>query len=200
MTATQSEQIPLFAGASYRAFELGIEDAPRLQRFNEANPEYFLIVGGKPPGPDEAREEFESLPPADMRYTKRWMLEFRGAGEDMAGMASVVSDLLADNVWHVGLFIVATPLHGGGAAREMYGSLEWWMRMQGALWSRLGVVQGNLRAERFWERQGYLETRKRVVEEAGRRSNTIRVMAKPLAGGMLAEYLALVARDRPGAP
>jgi hypothetical protein len=191
------EQIPLFAGARFRAFEMGIEDAPRLQRFNESNPEYFLIVGGEAPRPTEAKEEFEYLPPADMSYTKRWMLEFRGAGEEMVGMANVVSDLLAGKVWHIGLFIAATTLHGSGAAREMYGSLEWWMRMQGARWSRLGVVQGNLRAERFWERQGYVETRKRVVEEVGRRTNTIRVMSKPLAGGTIAEYLALVARDRP---
>jgi hypothetical protein len=30
--------------------------------------------------------------------------------------------------------------------------------------------------------------------------NDLRVMAKPLAGGTLAEYLALVARDRPETP
>jgi hypothetical protein len=31
----------------------------------------------------------------------------------------------------------------------------------------------------------------------GRKTNTIRVMAKPLDGAGLEEYLALVARDRP---
>jgi len=34
----------------------------------------------------------------------------------------------------------------------------------------------------------------------GRKSHLLRVMAKPLAGGTIAEYLALVDRDRPGAP
>jgi len=34
----------------------------------------------------------------------------------------------------------------------------------------------------------------------GRKSNLLRVMAKPLGGGTIAEYLALVERDRPSAP
>ena len=34
----------------------------------------------------------------------------------------------------------------------------------------------------------------------GRKVNTVRVMVKPLAGGTLPAYLALVARDRPDAP
>ena len=190
----------LFDDGAFRAFEIGIEDAPRLQQFLEANPEYYFTVGGVGPKPTEAIEELEYLPPAEMPYRKMWMLEFRGEGEAMIGMAGVVSGLIAENVWHVGLFIVATALHGSGRAREIYDALESWMRNSGARWSRLGVVQGNLRAERFWERQGYVETRKRVLEEAGRRTNTVRVMAKPLAGGSVAQYLQLVARDRPESP
>jgi hypothetical protein len=34
----------------------------------------------------------------------------------------------------------------------------------------------------------------------GRKLTTVRVMAKPLADGRLADYLALVARDEPQAP
>jgi hypothetical protein len=41
-------------------------------------------------------------------------------------------------------------LHGGGAAHDLYKQLESWMRTNGARWSRLGVVEGNRRAERFW--------------------------------------------------
>ena len=70
---------------------------------------------------------------------------------------------------------------------------------QGARWLRLGVVRGNARAERFWERCGYVQVRERGPVQMGRKTNLLRVMVKPLAGGTLDEYLALVARDRPGA-
>jgi len=111
----------------------------------------------------------------------------------------VIAGLLADSVWHIGLFIVATPLHGGGTARLLYESLEMWMRRQGARWSRLGVVEGNLRAVRFWEKAGYVDLRKRKVE-LGKQVNVVRVMAKPLTDGTLSEYLSLVSRDRPESP
>jgi hypothetical protein len=70
---------------------------------------------------------------------------------------------------------------------------------QGARWLRLGVVQGSARAERFWQRCGYVQVRERGPVTMGKKSNLLRVMAKPLAGGTIAEYLALVERDRPQA-
>ena len=97
----------------------------------------------------------------------------------MADVADVVSDLLAPRVWHVGLFIVATALHGRGAAHALYAALEAWMRASGAAWIRLGVVAGNARAERFWRRVGYVETRVRAGVAMGERVNAVRVLARP---------------------
>jgi len=82
----------------------------------------------------------------------------------------------------------------------IWNALEAWMKRNGARWIRLGVVAGNARAERFWARAGFVETRVREGVTLGRRVNTVRVLVKPLAGRPLADYLALVARDNPGAP
>jgi GNAT superfamily N-acetyltransferase len=191
---------PLFTAGSFRCFEMGAEDVSRLQKFFELNPEYHLAVGGEAPKPTEAQEEFESLPPAGWTFEKRWMLGFVGSDDAMVGMANVISDLFAEGFWHIGLFVVATSLHGGGAAHAIYSHLESWMRGRGARWLRLGVVEGNLRAERFWEKVGYMDIRKRCGVEMGKRINTLRVMAKPLANGSLSDYLDVVVRDRPESP
>jgi GNAT superfamily N-acetyltransferase len=190
----------LFVAGAYSAAELTEGDVPRLQAFFEANPEYDVAVYGTPPGPDKAREEFDEQIPPEFRYERRWMLKVTKADGAMVAMASVVSNMIVDGVWHIGLFIVATHLHGTGASREIYGALEQWMRDRGARWLRLGVVVGNKRAERFWESLGYVETRKRLALPMGERVNDLRVMAKPLAGGAITEYLAMVARDRPESP
>jgi hypothetical protein len=71
---------------------------------------------------------------------------------------------------------------------------------QGARWLRLGVVEGSTRAERFWLRCGFAQVRGRGPVTMGRKTNLLRVMAKPLAGGTIDEYLELVERDRPSAP
>jgi GNAT superfamily N-acetyltransferase len=180
-----------------RMVELGPEQAATLQRFFEANPAYFLAVFGEPAGPDAARDEIRDLPPAGWSFTQRWLLGYAAADGELAAVADVVSDLLVPGVWHIGLFIVATPRHGSGDAGVLYRGLESWAATHGARWLRLGVVQGNARAERFWEAQGFVETRTRGRVEMGKRTNTLRVMVKPLPGGTLEAYLALVPRDRP---
>ena len=191
-------RIELFRAGPFRAVELGPADVPQLQRFFDDNPEYFLTVTGEPPTPQEADEEINDTLPDGWPHTKKWALGFVDGRDATIGTASVVSDLLAPGVWHVGLFIIATRLHGGGAATLLCDGLDAWMHERGAQWLRLGVVRGNARAERFWERRGFVELREREVP-MGARMNTVRVMARPLEGGSLADYLARIPRDRPDA-
>jgi GNAT superfamily N-acetyltransferase len=188
------------ADAGYRLRELDAADIAAVQRFFDASPEYFWIVNGEGPRPDEARAEFADLPPAGMPYRKMSLLGFYDGAGTLIGFATIVADFIVEHVWHVGLFIVATALHGSGVAASLYAMFERWMIGQGAQWLRLGVVQGSTRAERFWQRRGYVQVRERGPVTMGKKSNLLRVMAKPLGGGTIAEYLALVARDRPGAP
>ncbi|HZE59327.1 MAG TPA: GNAT family N-acetyltransferase [Burkholderiales bacterium] len=170
-------------------------DLPLLQRFFEENPQYHLAVQAAPPGPNAAQEEFDSVPPSDWRFDKKWLLRFADAEGGMIGMADLIENLFVDGVWHIGLFIIARRLHGTG--RPWYDALESWLRGQGCAWIRLGVVAGNSRAERFWQNCGYREVRKRLAVPMGEQKNDVRVMVKPLAGGSLREYLSAVARDRP---
>jgi GNAT superfamily N-acetyltransferase len=190
-------ELPASLIAGLRTVALGSGDEPALQRFFEANPRYFVAVNGEPAGPGEAHEEIHGELPAGWAFTKKWVVGYLDADNQVVALANVVSDLLAPGVWHIGTFIVATSRHGSGEAQVLYRGVEDWARANGARWLRLGVVQGNGRAERFWERLGYVETRTRTGVEMGRLTNTLRVMVKPLAGGMLEPYLQLVPRDRP---
>jgi len=198
VTRTES-RATLFPAGPFRAVELVASDISALQRFFDANPEYFETVNGQPPREDEARQEFMEMPPAGMAFTKKWMLGFVHEQHDLVGMATILSDFLAPRVWHIGLYIVASSLHGRGVGRSIYEALEDWMKQQGALWVRLGVVVGNGKAEGFWERVGYGEVRRRTDVETGLRRSEIRVMVKRLDRMPLGDYLDLVARDRPGA-
>lgn len=194
----------LFASARLEAHELAEADIPALQALYDANPEYFLTVNGCRPGADLARTDFDERPPPQLGYTRQWMLGLyeRGqAGGPLAGVITVVSDLGAPAVWHVALFLLATRLHGTGAAQPLYRALEDWMRGSGARWLRLGVVVGNARAERFWDRLGYAELRRREGIDTGGRINDVSVRLKPLREpreAEIASYLERVPRDRPG--
>ena len=176
---------------------MGARDIPTVQRFLEENPDYSLLVEGEPPAADAAKKEFAQMPPADWPLKRKWMIGFRDAKGRLIAIADVLEDLFVRRVWHLGLFMVATRLHGRGIGRALYEPLERWMQSRGCDWIRLGVVVGNARAERFWPQCGYREVRMRLGVPYGKNVNDIRVMVKPLAGGSIADYLAAVARDRP---
>ena len=97
-----------------RAYELDASDIGALQDFFTANPEYFLSVNGMPPRSDEAQQEFDDRPPQNMPFEKQWMIGFVDDTERLVGVASVLSNFLAEHVWHIGLFIIGTPMHGTG--------------------------------------------------------------------------------------
>jgi len=177
--------------------ELTSDQAPLLQRFFEENPAYFLATSGEPAGPQEGLEEITSQLPAEMSFTKKWVVGYAGANGFLIAMANVISDLLAPSIFHIGTFIVATERHGSGEAQILNRGLEEWAAANGAAWLRLGVVEGNTRAERFWVAQGYVSVRERPGIEMGKRVVTVRNMIKPLSGGALEEYFTLAPRDRP---
>jgi GNAT superfamily N-acetyltransferase len=192
--------LSLFAAGPLEARELAEAELPELQALFESNPGYFEIADGEPVGPDAARKTFERRPPDDMAYQRIWRLGVRDGAGTLVVMADVIEDLIAPRVWHVGFFMVAGGVHGRGVGRAVYEALESWMGARGAQWLRLGVVEGNVRAEHFWRARGYSEVRRRYGVEMGRKVNTLLVMMKPLGGGALDEYLALVERDRPDWP
>lgn len=189
--------LPLAPRPELRVIELGPAEESLLQRFFDDNPLYFQCVMGEPAQPGAAHEEIHGMPPAGWPFTKVWVLGYTGPDAALVAMANVTTDLLAPSVWHLGLLVVATAHHGTGLADLLYRSLESWARDCGASWLRLGVVRGNARAERFWERQGFVQTRVRHDVPMGKRRHTLRVMVKPLSGGALEHYLERVPRDRP---
>ena len=170
-----------------------------LQRFFEANPGYYMDFYGEPPRPDEAQHEIHDSLPEGWAFTKKWLIGYMDGSGELIGFANIVADLISPHVWHIGFFVIATSRHGRGLGHTLYESLEQWMVANGAKWLRLGVVAGNARAERFWTTHGFLETRIRESTPYRKLTQTMRVLYKPLAGGTLEEYRALVPRDRPEA-
>lgn len=191
--------LPASPIAGLRTIELGAGCEPLLQRFFEANPLYFMTAHGEPARPNEAHEEIHDAMPAGWAFTKKWVIGYLDANDEVVALANVVTDVLSPGVWHIGTFIVATSRHGTGEAQVLHRGLDAWARANGARWLRLGVVVGNRRGERFWEQLGYVETRKREGVEMGKLTNTLRVMVKPLDDNTLDAYLARIERDRPDA-
>jgi len=189
---------PLRSGADWIAVEADRTAIAELQSFYEANPEYWRLVHGHAPSANEAAQEFDARPPADMSYRAlpMWLIRDR-ASHRLVGEVSVATDLLATGVTHLGFFIVDSARQGSGFAAEVYASYEAWAIDNGARWLRLGVVEGNRRGHRFWLRNRYTEVCRRRDCVIGDLSHTLIVMVKLVGPNTLEDYLGSVPRDRP---
>jgi GNAT superfamily N-acetyltransferase len=187
----------LFESSSLSARVLAESDIPRLQALFTTNPEYFFAINGLGPTPDAAQIEFDERPPSHLSYSEQICLGLFNRRGALSGVAIVVQDLGAKTVWHLSLFLIATALQGNGVGSEIYVAFERWMKENGAHWIRLGVVQGNSPAERFWEKHEFSLARKRENVDTGGRLNTVCVKVKPLFNDALSTYFVLVPRDRP---
>lgn len=187
----------MFESVRHIVREMPPSELPRLQALYEANPEFFLTVNGRGPDANEAQQQFDELPPPHLSYSRRWFAGVFDRTGALQGHVAIVSDLVLPRAWHLATFLMATRLHGSGAAAETFSALESWARGQGACWLRLGVVIGNVRAERFWERCGFVDVRRRENMDTGGRINSLRIMVKPLTGQSVHDYLRHVPRDRP---
>ena len=106
--------------------ELLAVDVPALQAFFDDNPEYFYQINDRPPRADEAQSEFDEQVPAHLPHGERWFIGVREREtRSMVAMVNVTAHLGVRHVWHVGLFIVATHLHGQDPAAGIpFGQLQ----------------------------------------------------------------------------
>lgn len=193
-------ELPLCATPDIRVAPLTLADEAELQHFFEQASDYFIAVNGEPATPTEAREELQGDLPAGWSCSRLYWLGYRDAAGQLVAVVNIAADLLAAGVWHIGLLLVHTRLHGSGLARGLHAELEAWAVGNGAQWLRLTVVVGNAKAERFWPRLGYVQVRTREGITMGRQVNRVSIQVKALAGGRIDEYLEKVERDRPGTP
>ncbi len=183
----------IFETRHFRVSELSETALPALQQFFEENPDYFIMVSGAGPAPDEAQREYASMPPPELMQGKRWFMGVYDQGGVLVGNLIVASDLGAKQVWHIALMMLATRLHGQGLGYELYEGLESWIKSAGAKWLRLGVAERNTRGIRFWDRCGFSRLRSRADVLEGQQ---VYVLLKPLAEAGAAAYLELVPRDK----
>ena len=140
-------------------------------------------------GPDEAKHEFADVPPAGMAYREMWLLGFFDGAGALIGVATIVGDFLVDTS---GTSASSSSRRRCTAAasrtRSIAGSSAGWSsRARGGCASASSRAAS--RAERFWQRCGYVQVRERGPVTMGKKSNLLRVMAKPLGGGTIDEYL-----------
>jgi RimJ/RimL family protein N-acetyltransferase len=133
---------------------MGPEDEARLQSLFEADPDYFKIAEGAPPGPAAANGLLSDLPQG-----KEYRDKFDYAVTDRDGALVAVIDLLRgypeDKIWFLGLLFIAPANRNKGLGTRALEAIFAHVQKQGGSALRLGVVRGNVKARALYDRMGF---------------------------------------------
>lgn len=156
---------------------LGEPDLAILQTFCEANPDYFELCDGAPPGPDSAREIVDASAPGHTPAEKDLIGIF--ADTALIGAVELQQDYPADGVWMLAWFIVDQAWRGRGLGRTLERAVGDAARRQGGHTLRIAVVDNNRPALAFWPRLGY-----RVIDhkpwQRGTIADSVHIMIREL--------------------
>lgn len=163
----------------YVVAHISPDEGDALQAVFEKCTDYFQLVTGLPPGPAEANSTFMVVPEGK-GYEDKLLLGIYKARE-LIGCLDVIKDYPQAGTWSLGLMMLIPEYRNRGLGRQVYQGFEGWAAGEGATAIRLGVVEQNAGAYRFWQRLGFATVeRKRMT--FGRRENDVLVMVKHLGG------------------
>lgn len=154
-------------------------DAADLQDLYERCTDFHELSEGVPTRPTAGAEELAALPPGKDPADK-FSFGVYAAPRRMVGYLELMRDYPAASEWWIRLLMLDPAVRRGGLGGRICRAAAEWVGARGGTVIRIGVLEQNPDALRFWERQGFRELRReRHVSDAGHGSRLV-VMARAL--------------------
>jgi GNAT superfamily N-acetyltransferase len=134
---------------------LGPADIPQIQRLFERCTDFFELVEGAPPGPDDAANELNSVAPGKTIDDTFNFGVFDG--DRLVAFAGLARDFPKPSEWWLGLLVIDPAERGRGLGARIHQELVDWIAAQSGTTLWLAVQTNNEAAERFWRRMGFEE-------------------------------------------
>ena len=131
------------------------EDAVALFGLFDQAREYSLLVEGKLPTIEGAKDELTALPPGKQLHDKY----YGGYWNDdtLVGCMELIRGHPDPDIAYLGLLLFGNSHQGRGYGRAAMSHISDLARSWGCTKLRLAVIEGNVRGLRFWQREGFVE-------------------------------------------
>jgi ribosomal protein S18 acetylase RimI-like enzyme len=164
---------------NYSISGMQTEHSELLQRLCERCADYVLIVEGESVSPNAAQELLQDTPPGRSLDDKfvYGILDRQGS---VVGVLEGMRNYPEENVWWIGLLMLAPEARGCGIGRKVVQSFFEFVRCQQGTAVMLGVVEENRSAYKFWQQMGFELVRQTEPRSFGRKTQSVYVMRKIL--------------------
>jgi GNAT superfamily N-acetyltransferase len=152
---------------------LGPADIPQIQHLFERCTDFFQLVTGAPPGPQDGAEELNSTAPGTTIDDTFSFGVFDG--DRLIAFAGLSRNFPKPSEWWLGLLVIDPAERGRGLGARIHQELVEWIAAQSGTKLWIAVQTQNVDGERFWRRIGFEERERQpyVVPRTGLQSEVI---------------------------
>jgi GNAT superfamily N-acetyltransferase len=150
------------------------QDEEIVQLLCERCLDYFEIVEGRPPEKDAGHEILNDLPEGK-DFKDKHVFGCFNESDKLIAVVDIIEDYPVKGEWIIGLLMIDPEERGKGLGKALHEYIRDYVLVNGADKLRIGVVEGNEKAYRFWSALGYYEV-KRITMKNGNKDNIVVVM------------------------
>jgi RimJ/RimL family protein N-acetyltransferase len=144
----------LFSCNVLSALQLNSGHLARIQNLFEKCEDFFILVSGKPSEPNAANDLLMEIPP-ETKLENKYVIGFIDKNSNLVGLLDAMNGYPKPGIWFIGLLLFVPDERRKGYGEMVMKGFKKWILSLGAVEVRLGVVEQNKQAIRFWEKMGF---------------------------------------------
>ena len=159
---------------NYKIRKLTDKDLRLIKNLCENCSDYYLLDQGKPAGPNATKDILKALPP-NKTYEDKYVFGLFDEKDDLSALIDLIEGFPKDNTWMLGLFLVSPDKRRLGLGKYFHKEIVKLIKNKGAKTIRIGVLDDNLIALKFWKSLDYKFENESKTERADKRIKLIKI-------------------------
>lgn len=170
---------PTIINADYTARLLSPADETTVQDLCERCSDFSLLIEGRLPEKSAGHDILFDLPPNKGLEDKYVIGVYKKENDLLIAVIDLIKDYKVSGEWTLGLLMIDPNERGHGLGRTLQAFIKTQVLAHQGSMMRIGVVEENHRAYKFWREMGYAEV-DRVKMTLGIKEHSVIVMNLPL--------------------
>ncbi len=155
----------------YNIKQLSGNDEMDVQDLCERCSDYSVLIEGRPPEKDAGKSILFDLPPGKELIDK-YVFGVYKENDILIAVIDMIKDYKEAGEWIIGLLMIDPSERGNSLGRKLHSFIKNWVLEEHGKVLRIGVVEENNRAYKFWCEMGYVEV-DRVKMTFGHKEQTV---------------------------
>lgn len=163
----------------YSVYRLFREDIPKIQEVFEKCNDYLLLVEGKTVEPKTGEEEFLSVPKGKS-VDDKLILGICNQNKEIVGYLDALCGYPEEKSWWIGLLLFIPEVRSKSLGKKVMNGFIEYMLHKSVREIKLGVIEENHKAKRFWNNLGFEVILTTEPRQFGNKTHKVSIMHRIL--------------------